>query len=417
MKQVLKFFIAAVAFAAAASCNGGLTPFPEVSEPVAVTSGPHDHFFASYFAINSWSKDNRYVSVLETDINGRLVREDEAATLGLVDLQDGNKFIPIAKTYCWNFQEAAMAHWLPWAEDTLLYNDRRDGKFVTVILNWKTGEERIIPYPVSAVSEDGKWAVSINYARLRLARPDYGYAGDGQDAKGDVSWPEDEGLWVVNLETGEAKLIVSIASQRHLMPQMEDPKGIAYFCHTVISKDGSKIYWLARSVENLSSQGTVSKWQTTAFTCNADGTNIRRCFPDGWGSSHFNWLDGETMTVTCKWNNEVYGHVMFTVGKEDEVKHLAPGIMDWDGHCIFAPNGKFISSEGYWNEYGYRSWVMMRLEDEAIISLGSFYVPEEYREIYSRCDLHARFRPDGKQIGFNSVHEGTRQVYIRDIKW
>ena len=47
--------------------------------------------------------------------------------------------------------------------------------------------------------------------------------------------------------------------------------------------------------------------------------------------------------------------------------------------------------------------------------MGSFYVPPAYRGTYWRCDLHARYRPDGRQIAFNSVHEGSRQVYVRDI--
>ena len=409
--------IAAITAMSFSSCQSGPTPFPEVSEPYAVTSGPHDHFFASYYGINSWSPDGRYVAVLETDIIDRLPEADEAATICLVDLKDNNKLIPIAKTYCWNFQEAAMFHWLPWAEDTALYNDRRDGKFVSVILNWKTGEERIIPYPVSAVSEDGTWAVSINYARLRHARPDYGYAGDGQDPYIETSWPENDGLWRVDLKTGKAELILTVASQKELMTQMTDPDGLAYYCHTVISKDGSKIFWLARTVENLSNQGVVKKWKTTSFTCNADGSNVRRCYPDGWAGSHFNWKDGETIAVTANINERVWGHTIFTVGKEEEVIHLGPGILDWDGHCLFSPNGKFISTDGYWNESFERSWVMVRLEDQAIIPLGAFYVPEKYRGIYSRCDLHPRFRPDGSQIGFNSVHEGSRQVYLRDIKW
>lgn len=36
-----------------------LAAFPEWSEPRAVTQGPHEHFLASYFAINSWSPDRR----------------------------------------------------------------------------------------------------------------------------------------------------------------------------------------------------------------------------------------------------------------------------------------------------------------------------------------------------------------------
>ena len=47
-----------------------LAAFPEWSEPRAVTHGPHEHFLASYFAIDSWSPDRRYMLVLETDVNG-----------------------------------------------------------------------------------------------------------------------------------------------------------------------------------------------------------------------------------------------------------------------------------------------------------------------------------------------------------
>ena len=417
-----RFFLVCCCALLLAACKPSVTPFPEVGEPYAITQGPHDHLLASYFGINSWSPDNRYVSVLETDVNGRLVAEDEAAKIFLVDLQDGNRMIPIGETYCWNFQEAAMFHWLPWEDGACLWNDRRDGKFVTVIYNWKTKQERIVPYPVSAVSGDGEWAVSINYARLRLTRPDYGYAGQGQDPKRDDVWTEDEGLWVVNLRTGEAKLVLSIAQARSLMTPVSDPRGLAYFCHTILSKNAKRIFFLARTVEDLDAQvaerGHVYRWETTSFTCNLDGSDLRRCYPDGWAGSHFNWLDDETLAVTAQWNAGAHwAHTVFKVGEEEKVRHIGPGILDWDGHLIFSPNGKFLSTDGYWNQNGERTWVLVRLEDEAILPLGAFFVPERYREQYSRCDLHPRWRPDGKQLGFNSVHEGSRQVYLRDIKW
>ena len=61
---------------------------------------------------------------LETDVNGRLPEPNERCTLGVVDLQDGNTFIPVTTTACWNFQEAAMAFWMD--NDTILFNDVRD---------------------------------------------------------------------------------------------------------------------------------------------------------------------------------------------------------------------------------------------------------------------------------------------------
>ena len=90
-----------------------LAAFPRWSEPRAVTHGLHEHFLASYFAIDSWSPNKRYMLVLETDLNGRLPEPNERCTLGVVDLEDGNRFIPVTTTACWNFQEAAMAHPAP----------------------------------------------------------------------------------------------------------------------------------------------------------------------------------------------------------------------------------------------------------------------------------------------------------------
>mgnify|MGYP000893348913 CR=1 FL=1 len=403
--------------AAAALAGGacGAEGFPSFSQPRAVTSGPKDHLFASYYAINAWSGDGRYVTVLETDVKGRLATEDDPATLGLVDLKDNNRFIPLAETRCWNFQEATMAHWLGTApSDRFVYNDSVDGRFSAVVFDWKSKGKRVIPFPVSAVSADGKWAVSINFARLRLTRPDYGYGGNGQDARTGVTWPEDDGLWLVNLETGEGRLIVPVASVRDRMPQVKDPKALAYFCHTVFSRDGKQIFWLARSVENLTGQKVVRKWETTAFVCDRDGGNVRRCFPDGWGGSHFNWLDGEKMVVTAKYKNAVWSHVFFTPGKEDYTR-LGRGLLDFDGHAVFSDDGKWMATDSYPDALNERKLAVLRMSDQAILPMGTFFVPEIYREQYSRCDLHPRWRPDGGQLGFNSVHEGSRQVYVIDV--
>ena len=399
----------------------GFAPFPTFSAPCAVTHGPREHLLANYFGIDAWSPDFRYLLALETDIVDSLP-DGRPCTVGLVDLNDGNRFIPVMETRTWNFQEAAMAHWLPHDPGSFLVNDLRDGRFVTVVRNWRSGAERVIPHPVSAVSPDGDWALSINYARLYLVRPDYGYAGEGQDPRRGVVFPEDDGLWRVDLKTGEARLIVNCASLRPLVPPV-GPEGMGYVCHTVISREARRIFFLFRSVEK-SMEGVKNfqgvNWQTTAFTCNVDGTGIRRCFPDGWGASHFNWKpalsdrDARTMVVTCNWQNEVYTHVEFTVGEEGDAHRIAGPEMDFDGHCIYSPDGAFVTGDGYWDDEGFRHWKIVRLADGAVRDIGDFFVPEAYRVTYCRCDLHPRWRRDGRALAFNSVHEGSRQIYLVD---
>jgi len=409
MKEVILFMGVLTAWCGCAA------ELPAFSAPRAVTSGPKEHLFASYFGINSWSADGRYATVLETEVRDRLPTENDVATLGVVDMRDGNRFLPLTETCCWNFQEAAMAHWLGTAPNSrFIYNDRVDGKFVSVVFDLAARTKRVVPYPVSAVSPDGQWAVSINYARLRLARPDYGYGGNGQDAQAGVTWPEGDGLFLVNLETGMAKLIVPITSVRDRMPPVKDAKALAYFCHTKFSRDGKKIFWLARTVENLESQKVVGRWQTTAFVCDRDGGGVVRCFPDGWGGSHFNWLDGERLLVTAQYNRAVWSHVLFTVGKDDYVR-LGRGLLDFDGHGVFSDDGRWLATDTYPDKLNERKLMVMSLSNQAVVPLGVYAVPELYRGQYWRCDLHPRWSSDARMLGFNSVHDGSRQVYVIDV--
>ncbi len=382
--------------------TGVIVNFPKPSDPVQITENGKEHLLASYYGINSWSANQRYVTILQTDVKHRLPEENDPAVLGLFDL-DNNEFLPLTETRAWNFQQGCMAHWLATSPDSLIiYNDYRDGNFLSVIMNVHTKEEiKTFPYPISAVSPNGKEAVSINFARLRNTRTDYGYGGNGQDAKIDVQFPEDDGIVLLNLETGEARLIVSIAQVKELVPEIPED-GIEYFNHTLFSRGGSKIFWLARAIPHRN---------TTSLTVNTDGTDLQRCFPDGWEGSHFDWLNDNELMVTANYDAKQYGHVLFTVGEQD-YKRLGNGLLDYDGHGTFSPDGKWMVTDSYPSR-GLREQklYLMDMDTEAVLPLGRYVQPEEFTGHW-RCDLHARWSPDGKMIGFNSTHTGSRQVYI-----
>ncbi len=392
------------------SVERGNSCFPEVSEPAAITQGPEEHLFASYYGINSWSKDQRYVTVLETLIRDTIPTENDPAILGMVDMESG-EFIPLTTTRAWNFQQGCMAHWLGTSPDSLIiYNDLEEGRFVAIIMNVHTKERiRVIPRPISAVSPDGKKAISINFSRLRLTRPDYGYGGEGQTAAGGIPFPNDDGLFLVNLETGESELLVSIADLKDIVAKVPDG-GMEYFNHTLFSRDGSKVFWLARATPERN---------TVSMCVNTDGTNLLACFPEGWGGSHFDWLNGNELMVTAKYEGLVYGHILFTPGMKD-YKRLGNGILDYDGHGTFGPDEKWMITDTYPGD-GLREQklYLMNMETEAILPLGRFVEPREFREKTrgSRCDLHPRWSPDGDMIGFNSTNSGSRQCYVIQLEF
>lgn len=383
-------------------CQDNTVRFPGVSACQAMTTGPKEHLLASYYGINSWDSTERYATVLETDVQDRLPTEDDPATLGLVDIET-MKFLPLTQTRAWNFQQGCMAHWLGTAPDSrIIFNDFRDGRFVAVIMDVHTKKEiKTIPLPVSAVSPDGKEAISINFARLRITRTDYGYGGQGQDPQRDDRFPKDDGLFLVDLETGKAKLIVSIAQVKELVPEVP-ASGIEYFNHTLFSRDGSKVFWLARAIPNRN---------TTALTAGRDGSGLKRCFPDGWGGSHFDWLDGDHLMITAAYGAKVYGHVLFTVG-QDNYQRLGNGLLDYDGHGTFSPNGRWMVTDTYPNGKLYEQKLyLMDMRTQAVLPLGRFVEPPKFTG-YWRCDLHPRWSPKGDMIGFNSTFSGSRQAYF-----
>jgi hypothetical protein len=378
--------------------------FPKVSELVQITNNSKEHFFASYYGINSFDGTERYVTVLETDIKFKLPDENEPATLGLVDLKT-KEFIPLTQTHAWNFQQGCMAHWLGTSPDSLIiFNDFREEKFVSVIMNVHTKKEiRTFPFPVSAVSPDGKEALSINFSRLRITRPDYGYGGNGQDSREGIPFPSDDGLFLINLETGNSDLLVSYEQIRDLVPPVKEGN-IAWFNHTLFSRKGSKIFWLSRQMDNKNRI-------TTSLTINKDGTNLQRCFPDNWGGSHFDWLNDDELMVTANWEGKQYCHVLFNIGKQN-YKRLGNGILDYDGHGTFSPDQKWMVTDTYpFAGSREQKIYLMHMKTEAVLSLGRFVEPEEFNGFW-RCDIHCRWSPGGDIIGFNSTRTGSRQVYI-----
>ncbi len=383
--------------------------FPRASNPIAITSGPKEHLFATYYGINSWSMDQRYVTVLETPIKYRLPSENDPATLGLVDLKT-KEFIPLAETRAWNFQQGCMAHWLgTFPNSRIIYNDMVDGKYVSIIMDVHTKQKiKTIPYPVCAVSPNGKEALSINFSRLRVTRKAYGYGGDGQNARLSVQFPKDDGLFLVDLETGKAKLLMSIHDVKKQVPEVPE-EGIGYFNHVLYSREGGKIFWLSRAIPNRN---------TTAFTVNRDGTNLRRCFPDGWGGSHFDWLNENDLMITAKYKAKGNAHILFTVGR-DNYRRLGNGLLDYDGHGTFSPDGKWMVTDTYPSKgLNEQKLYLMNMKTEAVLPLGRYLHPPAFRDNGkdAQCDLHPRWSPKGDMLGFNSVTTGERQAYIIKLK-
>ncbi|HOL23005.1 MAG TPA: hypothetical protein PLQ41_09170, partial [bacterium] len=384
--------------------------FPVVSSMKRITDMKQEYFVANYYGINPFSASQKYVVVLATNIKYSLPLHNDVATIGIVDIETA-KFHSLSQTRAWNFQEGCMAHWLPTAPDSeIIFNDFIEGKNVARIINIHSGKERIICRPVSSISPEGKKAVSLNYSRRRLTRPDYGYDGEGEDSRADIPFPDDDGLYIVDLQKNTSALIVSIAEVKKLIgkPDIKNKKALMWFAHTLFNKDGSRIFFLARIRESIKT-GIF----TASLTVDSDGKNLSPCFPEPWkwGGSHYDWYSKDILMVTAAYQGKRWGPVIFTVGKQD-YRLIGKGLFE-DGHGTFSPDGRYMAMDTYPDSIGNQGLYLVDMKTDAVLPLAQLYEPSEYYTplSYWRCDLHPHWSPRGDILLVNSTHENKRQVY------
>ena len=372
----------------------------------AVTCGPRHHFFG-YYDKCPWDASGRYMLGLETTFMDRPPTGEDCATIGLIDLADNNRWQFLDETRAWNWQQGTMLQWLPSDPERLvIYNNRNGDQFVSTIRDIHTGETRTLPLPIYAVSHDRESALSINFARLYRTRPGYGYSGL-PDPWAEESHPAEDGIYGMDLTTGQHRLIISLYQIAHFRrtPNMDGVKH--WFNHLQFNTDDTRFLFLHRW-QRPEGKG----WWTRLFTANLDGSDIY-CVADHDMVSHFDWCNPQQILAWARQRNIGDRYFLFT-DRTDEVEVVGEGVLTLDGHCSYSPDGRWLLTDTYPHSARMRTLILYRLRDGYRVDIGRFFAPRELvGEI--RCDLHPRWSHDGKQVCLDSAHEGSRQIYVLDV--
>ena len=370
----------------------------------ALTRPPLYHFFG-YYGIQPWDRAESRLLCLEVGFQDRPPAAGDTATIGLVDC-DSTAYTPVADTRAWNFQQGCMLHWLPTRPDRgMIYNDRVDDRFVSVILDLETGDRRVLPRPVSAVSPDGRRAISLNFSRLHEKRPGYGYAGIPDPFRCERH-PSEDGVYVMDLETGEFWMAVSLDDvYRMCTSRARIHDRDLWFNHVLFNSDGTRFVFLSRfNADDLR--------RTAMYTSDPDGHDVR-CLVDYGLVSHFDWLGEDRLLAWANLHDQGDAYYLIDDG-DGSFRKVGEGVLDQDGHCSFSPDGRWILTDKYPGRDNTRELLLYDWTGGELVSLGKYYSdPKLVGEI--RCDLHPRWSRRGDRVCFDSTHEGRRQLYVVDV--
>ncbi|MBN2327608.1 MAG: hypothetical protein JXR73_10680 [Candidatus Omnitrophica bacterium] len=384
---------------------GGMEAYVPCEE---VTAGPQSHWF-SYYDKFQFDPSGRYVLGMEIGFNDRPPEAGEAVKLGMVDLQDGNKWIEFGESRSWGWQQGCMLQWLPGGDAEVIYNTLMDGRYVSVIQDVFTGEKRVLPRPIYSVSADGKRAVVPNFSRLNEMRPGYGYEGV-PDPWADVNQPKGDGIYCMNLETGESRLIVSIdrIANFRRQPSMEGSKH--YFNHLLFNQDGSRFIFLHRW--RIQRDDGRTGWHTRMFTVQPDGENLH-CVNENNMVSHFIWKNPRQILAWAR-EPETGDHFYLYTDQSEEKEIVGEEFLKRDGHCTYSPSGEWILTDTYPDRERMQNLMLYRPRDGKLEMLGRFYLDKKFTG-QTRCDLHGRWSRDGRHVCIDSLHTGKRQMYLLDV--
>jgi len=310
-----------------------------------LTSGTKHHFFGYIGQCRTipWNATGRYILGLEIDTIDRMPVPGETATIILIDSYDNNRILRVDKTYAWNPQQGTMFYWNPLAAETQFFfndMDEETGEVFTVVYDIekkkRVREYRYDDTPIGngGVAADSSSWLGLNYGRLARLRFVTGYPGAIDWSQDEIA-PENDGMFIVDIRTGEKRLLVSYRQLEKKLKERDpgvEHEGL-FINHTLWSRDCDKIYFFVRAGWN----GQGGKRINTPFSIRTDGTGL--ILHEIHIGGHPEWAEG-SLLIGRQGRNQI----LYDVDKKKVVGQLGNPDMfpDPEGDISLSPDGNWF---------------------------------------------------------------------------
>jgi hypothetical protein len=433
---------------------------------VGSLSGQLRHHLFGFHDVSPWSGDYRRMLALQVERIDHPPLADTAAAVGVIDMASGT-FLRHDDTSGWNFPQGARQIWL--ADGKRYAYNCPDGPVPRCRIRNETGElVRELPWGVAAVHPVSDELFSIDFGRVHRAGG-YGHTG-AIPWQEHAATRGKSGLIKVNVTNGSATQLVSLEECRRAAGGAGSANAsscLDYVTHVVPGPSGNRVAFLYRSW--LADGGL----DTALCVVDASGGGFRVLLRGNL--SHFDWRDDESIVIwgprsqfvtalrgrgSAKrgWSSVVLRRI------KDVVRPFIKGtgllsatflrvpldgappqpfcaeMFTGDGHPSFRPTDRawmlcdtypdrndnrdlFLVDTAHSRKYMLGVFVEPRLPlnaskiNHAVKDVDEGVLKLVGRERYARarsglhCDLHPRWRRDGGQVAFDSLHDGTRQIY------
>lgn len=373
-----------------------------------ITNPEYQHYYG-YYLNKQYNHENRLLLGHRCDIIGRWQKPEDVAELGVINLENGSEWIPLAKSHAWNWQMGSMLQWLPDRNNGIIYNDRKDGQLVSIIRDIDGSHERVLAQPISTIHPNGKWALTLNLARKWVLWPETGYCGVVDPWSAEKA-PDGDGLINLNLQTGKSEVIISFRAMLDFDPEIPQNAPAYSFSHPLYNESGTRFaFWF------FSQYGPAQDYNRhiRTYTANDDGTDIRFFAAP---NSHTCWLGDDKLLIyvyTVVAGRQKIHHRLFdeTTGASEP---FGENLLTFDSHSTFSPDKKWLMMDRHDYVNHMQHLCLYHLETKTLCYLAHLNSRDELLPGL-RCHLHQRWNNSGTEISIDSTHEGSRHIYTMDL--
>jgi hypothetical protein len=400
------------------------------------------HYFFGYYDKNPWNTDETKVLAHRADFLNRFPDKEDTVDIGTIDLKT-KQFTPFTTTSAWNWQQGCQLQWITWqGKECAIYNQRKGDSLTAQVYNFESNETIDLNSSIYTINKQGNKGATLNYARLFETRKDYGIAGLNDAFKNACS-PKNDGVYIVDLKSGEKKLVISLA---YLSSTNSSDISMykQWVNHIMFNPSGTRICFLHRYFR---SDGIL---QSRLFTSDLEGKDIRLLF-EGF-VSHYDWKDDSTIlawagkrkligsTSKKRFNpitlaKRCLKPVYYALGKPrflmqkimgdsyfliqdnqsiDNYSRIGMGVMYCDGHCTYSNDKRWILTDGYTDSNNNLPLFLFDTNTDQFYEVGRYQTPKEL-DGELRIDLHPRFNRTATRVLIDSGMNGKRGMYMIDV--
>jgi Tol biopolymer transport system component len=354
-----------------------------------LTASREERSVHGYYDLPPWSRQTGHI------VFSSMVPDAGEGQIYMME-RDGRDITYLADSRTMTPNDGAKAQWS--ADGRYVYfQDREHDQDLVARVNVSTREVRSTPGDLRMIRPTGEQNV---YHTHCTRHADEALLRDR----------DKHGVFVMDLETGESRMIVSVEQCVEMHPRRDEIANWHLFVkHTKWSADGRRLMFVFTNEIHYDGKYAEEPRVKDVYVVNPDGSGLRNV---GSFGHHPLWHpNGSEILANCPWEGRP-GLSLVLLDADTGRRRLAAGAIAGSGHPSFSPNGRHIAVDHVLANGGHASINLVNAAEDSVTHAVQLRVRDHS---HLGTHLHPAWSWDSRQLLFASDASGLAQLCVIDV--